>query len=74
MQTIANYSNLSKKAAVIVLSFSALEKLGDSKIAESFILCILTICEVIGPKFVVSQIIKNPQIVQSQKSLMSVLS
>ena len=50
---------LSKRSAYVVLTPSALDKLSDSKVAESFANCIIGICESVGPKFVVSSMIKN---------------
>ena len=50
---------LSKRSAYVILTPSALDKLSDSKVAESFANCIIGICESVGPKFIISSVIKN---------------
>lgn len=50
---------ISRRSAYLVLTAPALDKLSDVKVADSFSACILAICESVGPKFVVSSIIKN---------------
>lgn len=56
---INSKATISKRSAYLVLTAQALDKLSDSKVADSFSACILSICESVSPKFVVSSIIKN---------------
>ncbi|OMJ83062.1 hypothetical protein SteCoe_16098 [Stentor coeruleus] len=59
VEFIAKSIDISRKAAYIVLSPQALEKLGDPKLSDSYASCLVSICEALGPKFVVGHIIKN---------------
>ena len=58
-QLVSENCNISKRAAAGVLSAGALEKLSDVKIVDAYLLCIYSLSEVIGPRFVVSLLIKN---------------
>ena len=56
---INDLSTISKRSANVILTSSVLEKLSETKLTESYTLCLLSLCEKIGPKFIISQIIKN---------------
>lgn len=56
---IASNCNLTKRAAYMALTSAALEKLSDTKLVDSYKSSIFAFCECVGPRFIVSQIIRN---------------
>jgi cytoskeleton-associated protein 5 len=58
-QVINELTPISKKAGFGVLTASALDKFSDGKLSEVLISCIMSLAETLGPKFVVSSIVKG---------------
>lgn len=59
LNLISETTDINRKSAYIILTPAALERLSEGKISESYTVCILTICEAVGPKFVVTHIVKS---------------
>ncbi|CAG9332562.1 unnamed protein product [Blepharisma stoltei] len=56
---LAQNCNITKRSGVIALNSLALDKFSDNKLVESLSTCISALCEDLGPKFVIGQIVKN---------------
>lgn len=54
-------ASITKRTAYGVLNSGSLDKLSDPKLIETYTSCIYSITEVVGPKFVVSMLIKNTE-------------
>lgn len=59
IKSLSTKAQISKKSAYVILTSSALDKLSDTKIVEIYTACLISLSEAVGPKFIVSQIVKN---------------
>lgn len=56
---LAAQCDLTKRTASYVLTAQALEMLGDAKLNATYMACLFALSEVVGPRFVAGQIVKN---------------
>lgn len=59
INTLSSLTIISKRSAYIVLTAAALEKLSEPKLIDCYTTCLLSLSQGVGPKFIVSSIIKN---------------
>ena len=59
LSSICENCNVTKRGGAMALTAQALEKLGDPKIVEPLSALLMSLCEVLGPRFVVAMTVKN---------------